>query len=70
MLFFPCFNDLHPSLSFAMEEEKDNKLLFLNVLVERFSTAFLTCIYRKPTFTGLYLSWNAFAPKSKKGQPD
>ena len=22
--------------------------------------------YRKPTFTGLYLSWNAFAPKFRK----
>ena len=28
--------------------------------------AFVTCIYRKPTFTGLYLSWDAFAPKSRK----
>ena len=23
-------------------------------------------IYRKPMFTGLYLSWDAFAPKSRK----
>ena len=28
--------------------------------------AFVTSLYRKPTFTGLYLSWNAFAPKSRK----
>ena len=49
-----------------MEEEKDNKLLLLDVLVERCSSAFLTCIYRKPRFTGLYLSWHAFASKSRK----
>ena len=49
-------NDLHPSLTFTMDEEKDNKLPFLDV----------TSIYRKPMFTGLYLSWDAFAPKSRK----
>ena len=57
---------LHPSLTFTMEEEKDNKLPFLNVLVKRCSFAFLTYIHRKPTFTGLYMSLDAFAPKSRK----
>ena len=63
---FHCLSDLHPSLAFAMDVEKDNKLLFLDVLVECCSFAFVTCTYRKPTFTGLYLSWNAFACKSRK----
>ena len=49
-----------------MAEEKNNQLPFLEVLVERRSFAFVTSIYRKPTFTGLYLSWDAFAPKSRK----
>ena len=38
-----------------MDEEKHNKLPFLDVLVEPHSFAFVTCIYRKPMFTGLYL---------------
>ena len=33
--FFHCLNDLHASLTFTMDEEKDNKLLFLDVLLER-----------------------------------
>ena len=49
-----------------MDEKKDNQLPFLGVLVELRSFAFVTSIYRKPTFTGLYLSWDAFAPKSRK----
>ena len=49
-----------------MDEEKDDKLPFLDVLVEHHSFAFVTCIYRKPIFTGLYLSWDGFAPKSRK----
>ena len=60
--FFHCLNDLHPSLSFTIDEEKDNKLPFFDVLVERRSFAFVTCIYRNPTFNGLYLGWDAFAP--------
>ena len=63
---FYCLNDLHPSLIVTMDKEKDNKLLFFDVLVERRSFAFVTCIYTKPTFTGLYLNWDAFAPKSRK----
>ena len=64
--FFQDLNGLHPSLGFTMEEEKNNSLPFLDVLVERRSSSFLTSIFRKPTFTGLYLSWDSFAPKSRK----
>ena len=39
---------------------------FLDVLVEWWPFAFVTSIYRKLTFTGLYLSWHAFVPKSRK----
>ena len=64
--FFHCLNDLHPSLTFTVNKKKDNKLPFLDVLVECRLFAFVTCIYRKPMFTNLYLSLDAFAPKSRK----
>ena len=32
--FFQQLNDLHPSLTFTMNEERDNKLTFLDVLIE------------------------------------
>ena len=57
--FFHCLNDLYPSLTFTMDEEKDKKLLFLGILFEHRLFAFVTCIYRKPSFTGLYLSQDA-----------
>ena len=63
---FHCLNDLHPSLTFTMDEEMDHKRPFLDDLVECCSSAFVPCIYRKPTFTSLNLSWDAFAPKSRK----
>ena len=38
----------------------------MDVLVERCDSSFLTSVYSKPTFTGLYLSWDSFAPRSRK----
>ena len=49
-----------------MYEENDKILPFLELLFEHRSFAFVTCIYREPTVTGLYLSWDVFAPKSRK----
>ena len=39
---------------------------FLEVLVERHDSEFLTSVYRKPTFTGQYLRWNSFSPQKRK----
>ena len=51
------------------EEEQDNKLSFLDVLLTRTTDgSIVTSIYRKPTFSGLYMKWDSFVPKSyKKG---
>ena len=63
---FDILNRLHSSLSFTMEEESNGQLPFFDVLVERGDSSFLTSVYRKPTFTGLYLNWHSFAPTSWK----
>ena len=52
--FFAVLNSLHPSLRFAVEKEKDRMLPFLDVRIEKSCNKFLTSVYRKPTFTGLY----------------
>ena len=54
--FFDKLNQLHSSLTFTIEEENNGQLPFLDVLVERRDSSFLTSVYRKPTFTGLYLN--------------
>ena len=38
-----------------MEEQMNNMLPFLDVLVEKGPFPFITRVYRKPTFTGLYI---------------
>ena len=64
--FFTQLNSLHPSLRFTYEKKSNYSLPFLDVLVERHDSEFLTSVYRKPTFTGQYLRWNSFSPQKRK----
>ena len=64
--FFIQLNSLHPSLCFINEKKSNHSLAFLDVLVERHDSEFLTLVYRKPTFTGQYLHWNSFSPQKRK----
>ena len=59
-------NLLHPALKFTIEKEQNNSLNYLDVLVEKDGTGFLTSVYRKPTFTGQYIRWNSFSTKTRK----
>lgn len=49
-----------------MEVEGGNSLPFLDVLVKRNDNKFIISVYRKPTFTGLYINWKSFVPCSTK----
>ena len=52
LLFFNKLNELNTSLTFTMEEENNNKLPFLEVLVERCGSSFLTLLYKET-----YIYW-------------
>ena len=64
--FLKHLNNLDPALQFTFEKEENDSLPFLDVLVEKSNTGFLTSVYRKPTFTGKYTRWNSFCPKQRK----
>ena len=50
-------NKLHPSLKFTCEHEKYRCLPYMDVFVEKTDDDdVLTSVYRKPTFTGLYIT--------------
>ena len=57
---------MHSSLKFTVEKESDHQLAFLDVFVHKTSTAFLTSVYRKTTFSGLYTRWVSFYPQQHK----
>ena len=65
--FFNWMNVQHSNIKFTLEEEVNNKLSFLDVLVTRDDQGTLnTSVYRKATFSGLYLQWSSFVPKRFK----
>ena len=53
-------------MSFTYEVENEDKLVFLDVLITRDGGSFLTSLYRKPTFSGLYSHYESFMPSSYK----
>jgi hypothetical protein len=59
-------NAQHPNLRFTIEHEANNKLPFLDTSVERKVNKFSTTMYRKKTFTGVYLNWTSLTSKKYK----
>ena len=60
-------NQQHNNIKFTKEIESDSTLPFLDVLITKNDDGHLsTSMYRKPTFTGLYLRWDSFVPKEYK----
>ena len=64
--FLTHLNSLHASLKFTSEKEVNQSLPFLDVLVTKSNNSFITSIYRKATFTGEYIRWNSFGPRTRK----
>ena len=66
MAILAFLNKQHPNIRFTIEHEKDNKLPFLDTCVERRRNKYSTRIYRKKTFTGVYLNWTSLTARSYK----
>ena len=56
----------YSSLRFTFEKELNSSLPFLDVLVEKHKTGFITSVYRKSCFTGQYVHWDSFSPTKRK----
>jgi hypothetical protein len=52
-------NSQHPNIRFTIEHEVNNRLPFLDTLVVRRANVYATTIYRKKTFTGVFLNWTS-----------
>ena len=49
-------------MNFTHEDESNSSLPFLDVNVMRSNGNFVTSVYRKPTFSGVYTNFNSFLP--------
>ena len=64
---FNAFNSIHNKIQFTRESEVENQLAFLDVHIMKTRKGVETKIFRKPTFTGLYINWQSYVPlKFKK----
>ena len=51
---------------FTIETEQNKKISFLDVNVIRVQGKFITTVYRKPTFSGVYTYFDSFLPDTYK----
>ena len=63
--FFDFLNNLHKNLKFTVELGTDS-LPFLNTRIEIDGSNFNSCIYRKPTHTGVFMNFTAVVPRKWK----
>ena len=55
-------NTQHPNIKFTCEIEINKTLSFLDISITRSADTFVTSVYRKPTFTGLFTNFESFLP--------
>ena len=58
--FLEFLNRQQGNIKFTLEKETNNKLPFLDVLIEKIGWGVKTSIYKKPTDTGLLTNFNSF----------
>jgi hypothetical protein len=57
--FHTRINKWHNNLTFTVKFESNNSIDFLDVLVTNEQNELTTALYRKPTYTGLYMLWDS-----------
>ena len=66
--FLRYMNSRHKNMKFTYEEEQNDILPFLDIKITRDGDRFTTSVYRKKTFSGVYLNYGSFLPLDyKKG---
>ena len=57
--FFRYMNSRHRNIKLTFEEEQDNKISFLDISITRVRNELQTSLFRKKTFSGVYLNFNS-----------
>ena len=61
-------NSRHQNIKFTFEEEHNNKIAFLDISITRVGNKLQASLFRKKTFSGVYLNFNSHLPSEyKKG---
>ena len=66
--FFRYMSSRHRNIKFTCEEGNDNKISFLDISITRTENKFTMSIFRKKTFSEVYLNFHSHLPTDyKKG---
>ena len=66
--FLRYMNSRHKNMKFTFEEEQNDTMSFLDIKITRELGKLTTSVYRKKTFSGVYLNYGSFLPVDyKKG---
>ena len=64
--FLEYMNKKHKNMKFSMETEINGSLSFLDVKIFRENDKFVTSVFRKETFSGVYTNFISFIPLEYK----
>ena len=56
----------HANIKFTSEIKENKAISFLDIKINRDSNRFLTSVYRKPTFSGVFTNFDSYIPLSYK----
>ena len=59
-------NRQHKNIKFTSETQKKNSMSFVDIKITRDNNKFLTSVYLKPTFSGVFTNFGSFILKSCK----
>ena len=60
--FLNFLNSRHPNMKFTFDVETNKTLSFLDIKICHSHKPFVTSVYRKPTFIGLFTNFESFLP--------
>ena len=63
--FKTFLNSCHPNMNFTSDKEENNCFPFLDIHIFK-KHGFITSVYRKPMFSGVYTHFSSFIPDSYK----
>ena len=64
--FCKFMSSKHKNINFTVEKENVGSLSFLEVNICRENGKFVTSVYRKPTFSGVFTNYDSFIPTYQK----
>ena len=64
--FYSYLNSCHLNISLTIENEKGNRISFLDVNIIREKHKVFTSVYCKPIFSGIYTHFDSFLPSCNK----